>query len=506
MQLSALQIVLLVLVAAEINVDRRGLSLTHARPVIVGFLCGLILGDMNSGLYIGGTFTLMSLGVAALGGSSVPDYGVATIIACAFAKTTGQGPEVGMTIGLPVGMLGVQMDVLYKICNSFIAQKSQKYANEKQFGKMYAILYLCPVMVAVFMAFPTAVALTAGAPLVQAILDVLPSWVTGGLSVAGKLLPGLGIAMLLHYMPAKKYFNYILIGFVLSAYMGVPILGIAFLGVALAYKFYMDEEAKENVGFAGGLEGAIRWSLMAVTTFNYDTQLAPAVVFGIGPLLRKIYKDDDEYVEALNNHYKYFNTMPWLANIVLGATLALEDKEGISSMDAVQNIKVSLMGPLAGIGDTLFWTLLPTIMGSIAGYMALEGNPIGVILWLIVNLIFICIRTQLMWIGYREGTKLITKVGSKLARITDAASVLGLTVVGALSATVVTAKTPLAFQMGEVNLAVADLLDKIMPSMISVATVLVLYKLLGKKGMKITTLILIVIIFSMICSALGILA
>ena len=174
MQLSALQIVLLVLVAAEINVDRRGLSLTHARPVIVGFLCGLILGDMNSGLYIGGTFTLMSLGVAALGGSSVPDYGVATIIACAFAKTTGQGPEVGMTIGLPVGMLGVQMDVLYKICNSFIAQKSQKYANEKQFGKMYAILYLCPVMVAVFMAFPTAVALTAGAPLVQAILDVLP--------------------------------------------------------------------------------------------------------------------------------------------------------------------------------------------------------------------------------------------------------------------------------------------------------------------------------------------
>lgn len=194
--------------------------------------------------------------------------------------------------------------------------------------------------------------------------------------------------------------------------------------------------------------------------------------------------------------------MPWLANIVLGATLALEDKEGITSLDAVQNIKVSLMGPLAGIGDTLFWTLLPTIMGSIAGYMALEGNPIGVILWLIVNLIFICIRTQLMWIGYREGTK----VGSKLARITDAASVLGLTVVGALSATVVTAKTPLAFQMGEVNLAVADLLDKIMPSMISVATVLVLYKLLGKKGMKITTLILIVIIFSMICSALGILA
>lgn len=254
------------------------------------------------------------------------------------------------------------------------------------------------------------------------------------------------------------------------------------------------------------VKGAIRWSLMAVNTFNYDTQLAPAVVYGIGPLLRKVYPDDDEYVEALNNHFRYFNTHPWIANLVLGATLALEDKEGIATVDAVQNIKVSLMGPLAGIGDTLIWTLLPTIFGSIAGYMALDGNPVGTILWLLSNVLFIGLRTQLMWIGYKEGTKLITKLGSKIAQITDAASVLGLTVVGALAATVVTAKTSLTFQMGKVNMPVADLLDKILPSMISVLTVWALYKLIGRKGMKITNIILIVIIFSMICSFLGILA
>ena len=254
------------------------------------------------------------------------------------------------------------------------------------------------------------------------------------------------------------------------------------------------------------VKGACRWSLMAVTTFNYDTQLAPAVVFGIGPLLRKIYPDDDEYVEALNNHFRYFNTHPWVANLVLGATLALEDKEGISAADAVQNIKVSLMGPLAGIRDTLIWTLLPTILGSIAGYMALEGNPVGTILWLLTNVFFIAVRTQLMWVGYREGTKLITKFGGKIAQITDAASVLGLTVVGALAATVVTAKPPLTFQMGEVNMALADLLDKILPSMISVLTVWALYKLIGRKGMKVTTIILLVILFSMVCSAFGILA
>lgn len=254
------------------------------------------------------------------------------------------------------------------------------------------------------------------------------------------------------------------------------------------------------------VKGACRWSLMAVTTFNYDTQLAPAVVFGIGPLLRKIYKDDDEYVEALNNHFRYFNTHPWIANLVFGATLALEDKEGISSADAVQNIKVSLMGPLAGIGDTLIWTLLPTILGSIAGYMALEGNPVGTILWLLTNVAFIVLRTQLMWIGYKEGTKLITKFGSRIAQVTDAASVLGLTVVGALAATVVTVSTPLNFQMGEVNMAASELLDKILPSMLSVLTVWALYKLIGRRGMKVTRIILLVILFSMVCSAFGILA
>ena len=75
-----------------------------------------------------------------------------------------------------------------------------------------------------------------------------------------------------------------------------------------------------------------------------------------------------------------------------------------------------------------------------------------------------------------------------------------------MAATVVTAKTSLVFQMGEISMPLADLLDKILPSMISVLTVWALYKLIGRKGMKVTTIILIVIVFSMICSALGILA
>ena len=271
-----------------------------------------------------------------------------------------------------------------------------------------------------------------------------------------------------------------------------------------------NNKKKSLIPKAALIKAWLIWETFPQTCYNYERMMGQVVAHMFSTIIGFLYKDDpSKRKEVMKREIEFFNVHIEFGSCILGMAVALEEQKAMGENipgEFITNLKTSLMGPLAGIGDTLFWTLLPTIMGSIAGYMALEGNPIGVILWLIVNLIFICIRTQLMWIGYREGTKLITKVGSKLARITDAASVLGLTVVGALSATVVTAKTPLAFQMGEVNLAVADLLDKIMPSMISVATVLVLYKLLGKKGMKITTLILIVIIFSMICSALGILA
>ncbi len=106
-------------------------------------------------------------------------------------------------------------------------------------------MLLSPVMVAVFMSFPTAVALTARRAWYRRSWT-LPAWVTGGLAVAGKLLPGLGIAMLLHYMPAKKYFNYILIGFVVSVLKGSG-FGAWPFGNSLAYKFYTDNEARPQL-------------------------------------------------------------------------------------------------------------------------------------------------------------------------------------------------------------------------------------------------------------------
>ena len=256
------------------------------------------------------------------------------------------------------------------------------------------------------------------------------------------------------------------------------------------------------------VKGAIRWSLMAVTTFNYDTQLAPAVVFGIGPLLRKIYKDDDEYVEALNNHYKYFNTMPWLANIVLGATLALEDKEGITSLDAVQNIKVSLMGPLAGIGDSFIWGTLRIIATGVGLSLANQGNILGPILFLLIfNLPAQGLRYYLMNAGYKLGSGFLAKIQQNglMAKLTYAASVLGLMVVGGMTAENVSISFPLKFGSGNEATTLNDVFNNIMPGLMPLLFTLLVYYLLKKKNVKTTTLLLICVVIGMFGAFFGIL-
>ena len=157
-----------------------------------------------------------------------------------------EGPQrvtdTGLAIGLPVGMLGIQLDVIVKILNGFVVEKSQKFCNEGKFNQMNAILWVCPALFGLCAALPVFVSVTLGQPAVNWLLEVMPQWFLSGLTLAGKMLPAIGIAMLLRYMPTGKYFQYLLAGFFLSAFLNVPIIGAAIVGVALAIAFYQRAE------------------------------------------------------------------------------------------------------------------------------------------------------------------------------------------------------------------------------------------------------------------------
>ncbi len=250
----------------------------------------------------------------------------------------------------------------------------------------------------------------------------------------------------------------------------------------------------------------LRWMFMGSALFNYETQQGSSVAWSLSKLLRKIYPNDDDYVEALDNHFQYFNTTTAMANIIFGATTAMEEKDGIKSKDAVQALKTSLMGPFAGVGDTLLWVLFPTVMGSISGYMAINGNPIGAIIWIILGALIFWLRIKLFDLGYNTGTKMVTELGDKLNIFTDSISILGLMVVGTLAATVVKVYTPLKFAAGKVSLSVqTGIFDKIMPAMLPIALTFLVYKMLDKKFWTPTKIIILLIVISLIGSFTGIL-
>lgn len=169
-----------------------------------------------------------------------------------------------------------------------------------------------------------------------------------------------------------------------------------------------------------------------------------------------------------------------MGGFICGIDAATEEHEGYKAKETVRGLKTGLMGPFAGVGDTLFGVLFPTIFGSIAAYMGQEGSMVGAVIWLLVNIAILILRTFTAGIGYREGSKIITSAKDKLDALTAAATLLGITVVGALVATVVKANVTAAF-------------------------VGFIYWLLGRKKMSSTKAIILVMVLAILLHVVGIL-
>lgn len=251
-----------------------------------------------------------------------------------------------------------------------------------------------------------------------------------------------------------------------------------------------------------------RYTVVANSLFNYASMEAPSLVYALSPALRKIYKDDKDYQASLKNQFKYFNTTPIMAESLIGASLAMEEKDGTKALEPVQSLKTSLMGPFAGIGDSVFNVMMNTIIGSITGSLALSGNliapPLIGFVWAMIMLF--AVKRPLFYGGYNSGIAIVERFGDQLSRLTDAASVLGITVVGSLIPTVIKIQTGLQMKTGKVVTHVqADMLDKIMPALLPILATFIIYKLLDSKKWTPTKCIFLVIAFSLICAFFGIL-
>ncbi|EHG12051.1 PTS system mannose/fructose/sorbose family transporter subunit IID [Streptococcus constellatus] len=238
--------------------------------------------------------------------------------------------------------------------------------------------------------------------------------------------------------------------------------------------------------------------------WNYERMQASGYLYMILPQLRKIYGDGTpELKEMMRTHTQFFNTSNFFHTLVTGIDLALEENEGVAAKDTVTGIKTGLMGPFAAIGDAIFGSTIPAIMGGLAAGLAIDGNPLGIFLWIGVTIAINVFRWKQLEFAHKEGVKLVTTMQDKLSAITDAATVLGTFMVAALIATMINFKFTYTQSFGGVTFNLQETLDKIFPRLVPALFTGFVYWLLGKKGMNSTKAIFIVIIIAIGVSALS---
>ncbi len=242
--------------------------------------------------------------------------------------------------------------------------------------------------------------------------------------------------------------------------------------------------------------------------WNYERMMNVAYVHAILPAMIKMYGDDSDVLrDMLQMEMQFYNTSPFLSAIITGMDLSLQNESGTKSKEAVAAIKTGLMGPFAAVGDSLFGAVIPTILGSLAAYMGMKGNPIGVIIWLLCAVVIFGLRYFELPLAYREGKKLVSNVGNLLNNLTDAATLLGVFVIGGLIPTVVNVIVPFKLTIGKKSLAIqADMLDQILPALVPIALVALAYWLLGRKKMNSTRVIWVFLIGSIVLYSLKLLA
>lgn len=497
-----------------------------SRPIFGGPLLGLILGDLQTGLIVGASVELMFMGVLPIGGSVPPNAQIAGLMGTFFAISSGGNPEVGIALALPIGILAQFLIMLGWNINIILIHRADHAIKELNTRKM-EMTHLTGLLV-FFMVFliPSFLAIYYGSGLVENVVASLPEWVMDGLTVASGLLPAVGMAMLLKMMDFKKYWSFFLIGFVLAIYLNLDVLSIALLALGIVVSIsvlskkdtndmeesisFEEDEGNETTLTKKDLRKAFWRSFFSMTSINYERYTGLGFAYAMLPSLKKFYKED-ELKEALSRHNEFFNCHPYTLNAVLGVSLALEEQRSLGkpiTQETIVSTKAALMGPLSGIGDSVFKATFMTIFAAIGAGLALDGNILGPIIFIVPNVLLnVYSRYYFVVYGYKFGVNLIMKMKESdiLNKFVQSATIVGLMVTGAMIFNFVSLEVVGEWNVGGEEIVLQELLDSILPGMLPLAFTLTFFWALIKNKKAIYWLILACFAIGLLGSFFGIL-
>ena len=227
---------LLIFVVATIGYCNSALSSGLInRPLVLCALVGAVLGDIETGIKVGATLELMWLGVMVIGASNPADMTSGSVIGCAYVITSGSDIASAVALAVPVSML-MQMvwNFLMSVPGPIMSQKADAYALECNARGIDLMHYGFVALQVVILAGMCAVGFYAGSNVIQSVVDAVPAFVTDGLNYAMGIIPAIGFAMLARMIIDKKTACFLFLGFLLVAYGGMNLVGVAAVGVVIA--------------------------------------------------------------------------------------------------------------------------------------------------------------------------------------------------------------------------------------------------------------------------------
>ncbi|MEM1596779.1 MAG: PTS system mannose/fructose/sorbose family transporter subunit IID [Desulfurococcaceae archaeon] len=527
-------IIIVLLIAGLTFLGYNAFGLTE--PLLIGNIIGLILGIPQVALPLSAMLELVYLGVFPVGGAAAPNAVVATITSLMFAKilgyTTVTSVELGtlMAIAIPIGMLAMYLEVVGAragcVIYSHWADREIEKGNIGRLGIIaflgslqWFVVYMIPILAIAALGMSQAAVETIRVSLENPALQKILS----ALGVGAALMPAVGLGLLLKLTYGPGMLPWFILGYVLAAYLKLPILGITLLIISLILAIHW-RELYEALQAPSTMSSTPQSSSSQVFTksdfiktylkitfadqwaWNYERMQGTAYAFVMNHVERKLRKDPEELKSWMRLHNEFFNTQPLMTAMIVGVNMAVE--EGGADQETVRSLKTSLMGPLAGLGDGLFWfTWRPIAFGIGAGLTLTAGALGPIVAFILWCPLVMTLGWYLLKLGYRYGFNMVSVIkGGRIEIIRRIASMIAVAIIAALGVSYIAVSVPVKIAVPEaqpINIQAA--IDMIMPRLIPLIFLLGSFYMY-RKGLSITKVLAIYFLIGVVLGLLGILS
>lgn len=486
------------------------------RPILTCTLIGLVLGDLHTGLVVGAVLELTALGWMNIGAAQSPDTALASVFATILAVRTGQHTSDAIALAIPVAVAGNLTTVLVRTLTIYIQHRADKIQASSPRHYIGTLHFAALSLQALRVAVPSFLFITfVNQHMMMTLFHALPPVLSNGFTAASGFIVVVGYGMVIRSLQAPKLIPYFVLGFLVADFSHITLVGVGVLGVCLALlheRVWTQAIPTADASLAYGLPDAdtagatipprvmrsVFWrSQTEQGSWNYERMQNLGYAYALEPALDWLYPDAEQRAIRKQRHLEFFNTQPYVANLVIGVNIALEAgaARGDERMDRlVTSMKLGMMGPLAGVGDSIFWGTVRPLLASIGATLALHGSVFGPILFFcLFNMIRLSVRWGLLHYGYTLGVKIVHIMATGVVRkVTEGATIIGLVVMGALVSDWATVKFAPSWQVGSGHaISLANIIDSLLPKLPSLLLVWGVVWLMNKGWSSVKVILLL---------------